>query len=363
MAVHLVSPERYDHQLAEKVAAIGASFAPLSIPAIEVFDSPPTHYRLRAEFKIWQQDGKAHYAMYEKGEYKKPYIIEDFPVGAELINQLMPRLLDAVNNNDVLRKKLFSAEFLTTLSGDALITLLYHKPLDDSWQQAALALRDSLGVDLIGRSRGQKVTLNRDFVNESLNVNGKAFHYKQIEGGFTQPNGAVCEKMLSWAVSASENASGDLLELYCGNGNFTLPLAQNFNRVLATEISKTSVEAALHNATLNQVNNVAIARMSSEEFTQAMDKVRPFRRLAHIDLDSYEFSTLFVDPPRAGLDPDTLLLAQRFDRIIYISCNPTTLLDNLRELSESHRVERFAVFDQFPYTDHLECGAILSRRD
>lgn len=363
MAVHLVSPEHYDDQLADKVATIEHAFAPLDIPAIEVFDSPRSHYRLRAEFKIWQQDGQAHYAMYEKGEYKKPYIIDGFPVGAERINQLMPRLLAEINANEMLRKKLFSAEFLTTLSGDALVTLLYHKPLDEQWEQAARDLRTSLGVDLIGRSRKQKITLERDYVNETLNVDGKPFHYKQIEGGFTQPNGAVCEKMLAWAVAASKGCSGDLLELYCGNGNFTLPLAQNFDRVLATEISKTSVEAALHNAELNRIENVAIARMSSEEFTQAMDKVRPFRRLAHIDLDSYNFTTLFVDPPRAGLDPDTLALARRFDRIIYISCNPNTLLDNLQALSNTHQVDRFAVFDQFPYTDHLECGAILSRRD
>ena len=56
----------------------------------------------------------------------------------------------------------------------------------------------------------------------------------------------------------------------------------------------------------------------------------------------------FVDPPRAGLDPDTVKLVQNYDRILYISCNPHTLCDNLVELSKTHRIEKAALFDQFP---------------
>lgn len=362
MAANPVDPDNYPTQLAQKLARIQADFKDLTLPQIELFESPRRHYRQRAEFKIWQQDGRAHYAMYAPGEYKKPYIIDDFPVGSERINALMPPLLAAINASERLRKKLFCAEFLTTKAGDALITLIYHKPLDEAWQAEARRLRANLGVDLIGRSRGQKILLERDYVTEQLSVAGRQYQYRQIEGSFSQPNAAVCEKMLAWAVNHTQASPGDLLELYCGNGNFTLPLAANFRKVLATEISKTSVEAAQHNLAVNGIGNVAIARMSSEEFTQAMDGVRPFRRLAHIDLTDYDFSTLFVDPPRAGLDPDTVKLARRFDRILYISCNPATLADNLRDLADSHRIEHFAVFDQFPYTDHLECGALLIRR-
>ena len=51
---------------------------------------------------------------------------------------------------------------------------------------------------------------------------------RQLEGAFSQPNGAVCKRMLQWAVQVTEQCKGDLLELYCGNGNFTLALAPNF---------------------------------------------------------------------------------------------------------------------------------------
>ncbi|VEI47353.1 tRNA (uracil-5-)-methyltransferase [Actinobacillus equuli] len=69
----------------------------------------------------------------------------------------------------------------------------------------------------------------------------------------------------------------------------------------------------------------------------------------------------FVDPPRAGLDQDTLNMVQAYERILYISCNPHTLADNLQQLTQTHRIERAALFDQFPYTHHVESGVWLIR--
>lgn len=363
MAIHQVYPEQYERQLADKLDELKRDFARFKLPEIEVFRSAPEHYRLRAEFKIWHDQDRADYAMYQPGEYKKPFIIDDFPVASKAINRLMPPLREAINRDPLLRLRLFQVEFLSTLSGEVVITLLYHKRLDEAWEARARALKEQLGVDLIGRSRKQKLVLDRDYVIERLNVDGRPFRYQQVETGFTQPNGGVCEQMLTWAVRNSRNAGGDLLELYCGNGNFTLPLAQNFRQVLATELAKTSLASARYNQRLNDVHNVTLVRMSSEDFAQALDKVRPFRRLQHVDLDSYDFSTIFVDPPRAGLDPHTTRITQRFDQILYVSCNPQTLKHNLDSITQTHRIQAFAVFDQFPYTPHLECGVVLKRRD
>lgn len=329
--------------------------------ALNIFESPRNHYRLRAEFKIWHDGDQSHFAMTEK-ETKELVYLNQFPVASKHINQLMPELLSAICKHEVTRKKCFQVEFLSTLTGDTLVSLIYHKRLTDEWIEAITPIKEQLGINIVGRSRKQKVVLDRDYVNESLQVNNKTYHYKQIEGGFSQPNGDVCEQMLAWAVNNSQQFSGDLLELYCGNGNFTVPLAQNFNRVIATEISKTSVNAALFNLETNGINNVAIARMSSEEFVEAMDKKREFRRLKEIDLETYSFSTVFVDPPRAGLDDATVKMVQRFENIIYISCNPATLIHNLQVLMQTHTIKSLAAFDQFPYTDHLETGVILSKK-
>ncbi|WGL16989.1 tRNA (uridine(54)-C5)-methyltransferase TrmA [Microbulbifer bruguierae] len=363
MALHRVNSDDYPQQLDQKVARLRQAFAPYTELAPEVFPSPPSHYRLRAEFKMWQEGGRVDYAMYKQGEYKKPFVIEEFTVGSARINELMPVLLEAINNSEILRKRLFCTEFLTTLSGDALITLIYHKPLDAAWEAEARALQAQLGVPVLGRSRKQKLVLERDYVIEKLEIDGRTYQYKQVEGSFTQPNGEICRSMIQWARSCcEESADGDLLELYCGNGNFTIPLAEKFRNVLATEISKVSVNAAQENIAANGVENLHILRLSAEEFTQAIDKVRPFRRLKDFDLDSYHFSTILVDPPRAGLDADTCAMIARFPRILYISCNPETQLENLAELTKTHDIERFAIFDQFPYTDHTESGILLVKK-
>lgn len=359
-----IDPQLYPAQLDAKQARFNEILEGLTYPEIEVFDSAPSQFRMRAEFRIWHEDGRAHYAMNRAGE-KRPYIIDSFPIGGPLINKLMTPLIAAINAQPVLSKRLFTAEFLTTLSGEVLVTLIYHRPVDEEWQQAARQLQTDLNIMIIGRSRKQKVVLERDYVMEKLTVDGREYQYQQVESGFTQPNAQVNQKMLSWAshcCADNDTADQDLLELYCGNGNFTAVLAQHFKSVLATEISKISVRSAETNFAHNSVGNVSVVRMSSEEFTQALNGERPFRRLATIDLDSYNFSTIFVDPPRAGLDDGTLALAQRFDTILYISCNPQTLRDNLDSLTKTHEIVKTAIFDQFPWTDHLESGVLLKRR-
>lgn len=351
----------YSAQLADKKARLVELLAPFAAPEPEVFDSPLQHYRMRAEFRLWREDGVGYYAMFEPGNKHTPILLEDFPIASQAINDLMPKL-KAAWSNPALGHKLFQVEFLSTLSGDMLVTLCYHRALDDAWQQAASQLALELGIKLVGRSRGKRVAIDEDYVSETLTVAGRSFVYRQPEGAFTQPNAQVCQKMLNWAYEALGDREDDLLELYCGNGNFTLPLSTRVRRVLATEISKTSVHAALANLADNAINNVTLVRLSAEELTQALNQVRPFRRLAGVDLHSYDFATVFVDPPRAGMDTDTCELTRRFERILYISCNPETLAENIAQLADTHRIERCALFDQFPWTHHMESGVLLVRR-
>jgi len=362
MSAPQFDPATYDAQLAEKAARLVELLAPFDAPAPEVFDSPRDHYRLRTEFRLWREDGQRHYAMFEQGDKHTPILIDEFPIASRRINELMPQLKAAWQASETLSFKLFQVEFLTTLSGDALITLAYHRPLDDAWQAEAEGLAAKLGVSIVGRSKGKRIVIGRDYVTEQLTVASRVFSYRQPEGAFTQPNGEVCQKMLNWAYDVLGERTDDLLELYCGNGNFTLPLATRVPKVLATEISKSSVNAALANLDDNGIGNVTLVRLSAEELTQALNEVRPFRRLAGIDLKRYTFGSVFVDPPRAGMDPDTCELTRRFERILYISCNPDTLAANIAQLHDTHRIERCALFDQFPYTHHMESGVLLVRR-
>jgi tRNA (uracil-5-)-methyltransferase len=300
--------------------------------------------------------------------------VDAFPVASRLVNALMGGVLAAARADPELGRRLFQANFHTTLSGESMVTLIYHRKLDDAWTAAARVLRTALAAlpgaaappHVVGRSRKQRVLVEAAEVEEVLEVPGRgALRYRQVEGAFSQPNAGVCAQMLGWAAAATagpDSAAHDLLELYCGNGNFTAALAPNFRRVVATEVSKSAVAAARYNLEANGITNTFIARMSSEDFAEARQAGRAYERLKGVDLPAHDFGTLFVDPPRAGLDAATRALARDFRRVVYVSCNPHTLARDAAELADLFSVEKFALFDQFPYTHHVECGMVLARR-
>jgi tRNA (uracil-5-)-methyltransferase len=363
MPLSNVIPDQYQPLLAAKCARVSALLAPFKPPVAEVFPSAPLAFRMRAEFRIWHDGDKLDYVMFRRDDPRTPVPMYEFPIACEAIQQLMPTLREKLTRSDALRRKLFQVEFLSTQAGETLVTLIYHRKLQDDWEREASVLAAELGTSLVGRSRKQKIVLGQNFVRETLVVAGRTFSYLQYEQAFTQPNAAVNTCMLTWACQRATTLTGDLLELYCGNGNFTLPLSLHFDNVIATELSKTSVRAARENLASNDIDNVQIIRLSAEEVTQAMRSEREFRRLADLakPLHEYDLRTIFVDPPRAGLDDQTVQMASGFEAIIYISCNPETLAKNLAVLCQTHRIEHFALFDQFPYTNHMECGVLLLR--
>ena len=258
----------YQQQLADKVARFTALLAPFVAPLPEVFACEARGYRLRAEFRIWHDADGVHYVMVEAGQRASAATvvkIAQLPIACAAINALMPRLLAALQADAALHRKLFQCEFLSTLAGDMLVSLIYHRRLDEAWQQKAQALAQELGIAVIGRSRGQKIVLSRDYVEETLTVCGREWHYRQYEGAFTQPNGRMCEQMLAWACTQAGDDGRDLLELYAGNGNFTLPLSRHFRSVLATEISKSGIRALRENVAANGVDNIRLARLSAAD--------------------------------------------------------------------------------------------------
>jgi tRNA (uracil-5-)-methyltransferase len=353
----------YEEQLKQKEERVSGLLAPFYQGALEVFDSPTDHYRARAEFRIWHEGDVCDYAM-GNIEKKGAINIEECPKVIEPIEKRMWRLLEKINaSTEVLKQRLFAVEFLATTTDECLITMLYHRKLDDVWSVEAKQLEAELNCKIMGRSRKQKVILSDEFVTEKLDIDAKIFTYVQYESGFTQPNPTVNVKMIEWAIKQAKTVGyGDFLESYCGLGNFTLPLSHYFDKVLATEISKRSIHAALENCALNNVENITFARLASEEMTEALNGEREFSRLKEIDLESYNFSTVLVDPPRAGLDVGTIELISNIENIIYISCNPETLARDLETLVQTHDVIEAAMYDQFPHTTHVESGVFLRKK-
>ncbi len=349
----------YEAQLERKLLDVKDDFNELYSGEFFVAKSEDSNYRSRSEFKVWHMGDEIHYAMNSKvkGEV---LTIDSCSMVSKHINHFMPLILDEVKKEGI-DFKLFGADFLSS-GDDIVVSLLYHKQLENEWKNKAQAIADRLNINIIGRARKQKIVCGNDFVIQKLLLDQKEYSFKYIENSFTQPNSYVNEQMLTWAMDAFKGKNGDLLELYCGAGNFTIPFANIFNKVLATEISKSSINAAKTNMELNSVTNIEFVRMSVEDFVGAMDGVREFRRMKDIDMSSYSLESIFVDPPRSGIDEESLKFVSRFENIVYISCSPQTLKRDLEILKDTHEIESMAVFDQFAYTKHLEMGASLKRK-
>lgn len=323
----------------------------------ECFDSPQKHFRTRAELSFYHDEKGVHYAMFKD---RQKYCVENLEFADLKINALMPRLLKSINENANLKEKLFGVEFLASKK-ELSATLLYHKDIN-LIKQDLFDLSENLSLNLIARSRSKKLVFGSESLRQELEICGETFFYEFSNDCFIQPNTFINEKMIEWVLaSLKKQAKSDLLELYCGYGNFTLPLARHFKKVLATELSKKNVEFALKNCALNGISNIDFIRLSSLELCEALAKKRAFFRLRHINLDDFSFSHLFLDPPRAGLEPEVLDLATNFENIIYISCNPFSLKENLKSLCKSHKITNFALFNQFVNTPHLECGVFLKK--
>lgn len=354
----------YEEQLNYKIQREKERFSNFTNIDFDIIKSNESNFRNRAEFRIWWEKGENNKEIlsYAMNDFKKNILkINSCEMVSFHIKELMPKLIDELQNDLELSFKLFAVEFLGSSTKDMLVTLIYHKKLEESWIQKAKEIEKRLNIKIIGRSKKQKLVLTNDYINETLNISNQNFFFAYEENGFTQPNTNVNIQMIEWVLKNTKNSSKDLCELYCGGGNFTIPLSTKFRKVLATEISKTSIKSALRNCSLNKIESISFIRMSAEDFVQALNKVRAFNRLKDINLDDYEFDTIFMDPPRSGLDDTTRNLAKDFENIIYISCNPETLHRDLEELTKTHKIEKFALFDQFAFTNHIESGVILRK--
>jgi 23S rRNA (uracil1939-C5)-methyltransferase len=172
-------------------------------------------------------------------------------------------------------------------------------------------------------------------------------------GAFMQTNSEMCDVLYGHALEFAGLQPGDVAwDLYCGAGAIGLLAAPRVGRVVGVEISAESIARARDNAARNGIANA--------EFVQGdvAKELRPLlERVPRPDV-------VFVDPPRAGLTPRAVrrLLELAPPRISYVSCNPTTLAPNARQLVDGgYRLEAVQPVDMFPHTHHIECVARFTR--
>ena len=306
-------------------------------------------YRARAEFG-WN---KGLYTMMADG---KKIFMHRSSIPHSSIQEMMPKLLASLNNSEVLTKKLFQINFRT--SGTiVLVTLIYHCPLKEDWNQEIIKINNTFkNISILGRSKKQKISIGEENIMLTCDHGESNFKILQNDTGFFQPNFYLYPQMISFIIKHLKK-SEDLLELYCGCGGFTLPLAKNFNNIFSTESNKHAIKLLKESIMLNGIHNINTARLSDNETVSALNNDRAFRRLDSIDLKSYKFSHILVDPPRAGLSEETINLSKKFKNMIYISCNPKTFFKDLEKLDR--KIDSIGLFDQFSNTHHLEVIALL----
>jgi len=350
----------YAAQLSRKLETLKEEFGHFWSGEFEVFESPESNFRDRVEFRVYKEGDDGLYFALTNRE-KRFFEVKECEILSHPLNELVKTLPAALNADKTLRGGLFSAELLGNGKDECVLNLVYHRRLDAVWTESAKALSAKHGVSITGRSKGEIHTVGKDFVTRDFEVGGEKLTYIIKQNCFSQPNGAVNEKMLNWATS-NASGEGDLIELYCGSGNFTMAFAKKYRKVFATEVVKEALDAAKKNKELNSLENLYLGRISAEEASEALGGVREFTRLQGINLKEFDFHTIFVDPPRSGLGQMGREFAAKYDEIIYISCSPQTLKTDLGYLCATHDIKAFAAFDQFAYTHHLECGVRLVRR-
>jgi len=195
-----------------------------------------------------------------------------------------------------------------------------------------------------------KLLWGEDAIEEEI----LGLRFRVRPNAFLQTNTAMAEVLYTLALEyAALTGEETVFDLYCGTGTIGLSLAREALTVWGVEVSEESVACAIENAELNGITNTAFF---AGEVGDSVEELQ--ERAGKPDV-------VVVDPPRAGLSGKALKRIARLepDRLVYVSCNPTTLAGNAKDLvgEYGYRLERVRPVDMFPHTPHIETVALFVR--
>lgn len=176
------------------------------------------------------------------------------------------------------------------------------------------------------------------------------YTFKISPNSFYQVNPVQTEKLYNLAINEAKLNKNDILcDLYCGIGTIGIFASKFVKKVYGIEIVDQAIKDAKENAKINNIDNV--------EFI-AGDVETVFDKLLK---ENVKPDVIIVDPPRKGLDDTTIenLNKLKLNRLVYVSCNPATLMRDLQKLMEVYEIKSITPTDCFCYTSHVECVAVL----
>ena len=193
-----------------------------------------------------------------------------------------------------------------------------------------------------------RVLWGRDYYNEEI----LGLKFKVSAFSFFQTNVDAVERLYFYAVSLIDDFENkEVFDLYCGTGTITQVLARKAKEVIGIELVEEAVEAAKANADLNGLDN---CRFLAGDVFEVLDSLP----------DKPE--VIVVDPPRVGISSNALekIIGYGVKQIVYISCNPKSLADNLYYMQYyGYEIKSVKPFDNFPGTKHTECVAVLEKAE
>ncbi len=347
-------------QLAIKQRELGDNLARIGrvepVRWLEPVRGPVWGYRRRARLgaKFVAKRGRVLVGFRERA---KPYVAALARCGVlappvdSLIEPLSSLLTGLQRGNTIPQIEVAVAETATVL----VFRVLEPLPAADLEALAAFEATHGLrvylqpgGLDTIRPLAGAEEPLRYSLPAESL-------QFAFLPSDFVQVNAETNRELVARAVALLEAGPGDrVLDLFCGLGNFTLPIAKRAMEVIGVEGEVGLVARARENARLNGIGNASfhVANLADPEVARLPQLAGPFSRV-------------LLDPPRAGaLEVLPRLAALSPDRIVYVSCHPGTLARDVGVLCGEHgyALSAAGVVDMFPHTNHVESIAVLDRR-
>jgi 23S rRNA (uracil1939-C5)-methyltransferase len=347
---HIAYPAQLRYKqdiLLDTLARIGGITPERSLP---ILPSPRTdHYRLRTQFNVRTIAGTQRIGFFRPGSYSLVEVDDAF-----LIDPLINKTLQAVRTLERRLPPVKEIHINATPSGKVHILLFSEQDTLPAMDSFFENLRNTVPgvIGITGFANRKKVfALGRN----QLELEIEGLRLLATEGNFYQVNWEQNRNMVKTVLDfAGVEGTDTVLDLYCGIGNFALPLAQRAKKIVGIESGYSAIEDAKGNASSNGIHN---AEFIADDMQKGLKTLIQNKLRAEV---------VVLDPPRSGATLKTLerVLAFVPRTIVYVSCNPSTLA---RDLKYFHlfgfRLDRLQPVDMFPYTYHIECVAEMKRTE
>ncbi|HGY1050745.1 MULTISPECIES: 23S rRNA (uracil(1939)-C(5))-methyltransferase RlmD [Aeromonas] len=274
--------------------------------------------------------------------------IEGCPVLAEPLSALIVPLRECLNRLKS-QRELGHAELIQAEQG--IMMLLRHTGRPNEADCALLvAFAKSQGIDLYLQAADERIEPLHQVFQPSYSLDGLSLAF--APGDFIQVNGPINQSMVAQALAWLGASKDDkVLDLFCGIGNFTLPLARQAREVVGVEGDLAMVARAEENARRNGIDNARFYKADLSGDIVGMSWARE------------GFDLVLLDPARPGaLEVMGHVVKLSPKRVVYVSCNPVTLARDSQVLVKGgYRLVRLGMLDMFPHTGHLESMALFER--